>query len=122
MPAFIFMLEAFRVISFDIIKHSLLPQVTTMSSLATSAGTVSSSDWILLSEFLCPNYSSIHNVQIDPIKDETKGTIDTWTSCDDGPEPPVFSTDEGVHGNELIFKDVDDDIAGDDDVFETIHL
>ena len=70
-----------------------------MSSLTTSADTVLSSDWMLLSEFLCPNLSSSsHNVNIDPIKDDdTKETSGAWTSSDDGPHHVVFTTDCDCH-------------------------
>ena len=39
-------MQVVRVISVDISNHSLLPQLTNMTSLATSSQTISSSDWM----------------------------------------------------------------------------
>ena len=91
-----------------------------MSSLASSV--VSSSDWMLLSEFLFPNLSSSHNVNIDTIKDDAKGTADAWTSSNDGPYQPVFITDDAVTTNESTFQNMNLDLRCDDIVYEPIQI
>ena len=92
-PDFIFTMQAVRVISVDISNHSLLPQLTNMTSVATSVQTISSSDWMLLSGGHLSNYASNkHDVQVD-----------------------------GFYGKDLVFQDVDDDISNEDFDYEPIH-
>ena len=88
-------------------------------SSSLRAASVSSSDWMLLSEFLCPNLSSSsHSVNIDPIKDDdTKGTSEAWTSSDDGPHHAVFTTDYAVTANESMFQTMSHDF-----VYEPIQI
>ena len=79
-----------------------------MSSIEPPVDHFSSSDWMLLSEFLCPNYSSMTELKLvkDSSTEEPEESFDTLNSCNDA----IYNDLSGFENNDAFQNSIPEDL------------